>query len=479
MTPVPDFYVLLSSLFRQIKDSPEALPVIPENGWPIGSQERQLLVDFQEALITLKAREKGFQEKGFQEKDHTDQKIAGTVTGGNLRPEGERVRMLEQAALLEISQTLASALELKPGLILDQLRMIIEYTHAILYALEDSTLIALAVRSPQALEQRDAIRIPMNGPKTLAVLFNDHRPLRIANVWSDDPTAQFLRSFFNEQAAFLLIDVQAWMWVPLAVKGRVIGGIGIGHTEPDFFTAHHADLALTVANQAAIAMVNADLYEQAQTLAALQERQHLAQNLHDAINQSLFSAALIAEVLPRLWERDPEEARRSLEDLRRLTRGAMAEMRAMLVELRLSALTDAELSDLLRLLGHALTGRTNVPVTLEITGQGVLQEQGKMPADVQVAFYRICQEGLNNIAKHAKASEVTLELKYEADTVELRLHDDGRGFDPAHTLPGHFGLAMMRERAEAVGADLSILSQPGRGTEIVIRWEPQKDEPRV
>ena len=155
------------------------------------------------------------------------------------------------------------------------------------------------------------------------------------------------------------------MWVPLAVKGRVIGGVGVAHAEQDYFTAHHADLALTVANQAAITLVNAELYERAQTLAALHERQRLAQNLHDAVNQSLFSAGLIAEVLPRLWERDPDEGRRSLEDLRRLTRGALAEMRALLAELRPSILTDTDLGDLLHQLGSAFTGRTNIPVTCD------------------------------------------------------------------------------------------------------------------
>ncbi|MBK6325566.1 MAG: hypothetical protein IPF56_06425 [Chloroflexi bacterium] len=102
------------------------------------------------------------------------------------------------------------------------------------------------------------------------------------------------------------------MWAPLAVKGRIIGGIGVAHAEPDSFTVHHANLALIVANQAAITLVNAQLYEQAQTLATLEERQRLAQNLHDAVNQSLFSASLIAEVLPRLWERNPDEGRQSL-----------------------------------------------------------------------------------------------------------------------------------------------------------------------
>jgi GAF domain-containing protein len=88
------------------------------------------------------------------------------------------------------------------------------------------------------------------------------------------------------------------MWVPLAVKGRIIGGLGVAHARRNYFTAHHAALALSMADQAAITMVNSELYEHAQALAAFQERQRLAQNLHDAVNQSLFSAGLIAEVLP-------------------------------------------------------------------------------------------------------------------------------------------------------------------------------------
>jgi two-component system nitrate/nitrite sensor histidine kinase NarX len=254
------------------------------------------------------------------------------------------------------------------------------------------------------------------------------------------------------------------MWVPLAVEGRVIGGIGVAHRERDTFTAHHAELALTVANQAAIALLNAELYERAQTLAAFHERQRLAQNLHDAVNQSLFSAGLIAEVLPRLWERDSDEVRRSLEDLRRLTRGALAEMRALLAELRPSILTDTDLGDLLHQLASAFTGRTNVPVAVDVTGQG------HMPTEVQVAFYRVCQEGLNNVAKHADAGQVAIRLHYAEGAVQLRLCDDGRGFDPAHVSPGRSGLSMMRERAQAVGATLSIASQLDHGTVLSLDW---------
>ncbi len=411
-----------------------------------------------------------------------------------------KARTREQSTLLEISHILASTLELQPGLILDQLREIIAYSHAGLFALEDSKLVTLSVRGLPQLERSEPIQIHMQSPETLAALFNGHRPIRIADIWSDNPASQFLRSLLDEGAAVLLEGMKSWMWVPLAVKSRIIGGIGVAHKKRNYFTAHHANLALSVANQAALTMVNAELYEHAGELAALQERQRLAQNLHDAVNQSLFSAGLIAEVLPRLWDRDQVEARKSLEDLRRLTRGALAEMRELLAELRPSVLSDSSLGDLLRQLSNAFTGRTNIPVGVSIAGEHVL------PSEIQVALYRICQETLNNIAKHAGASRVEIELKYDASnapvpgkerpsssssqpsilqeiqvsSVEMVIRDDGLGFDSSQlSAPGHYGLGMMRERAEVVGADLSVTSQPGHGTEVKLHWpvSPKKEAP--
>jgi two-component system nitrate/nitrite sensor histidine kinase NarX len=268
----------------------------------------------------------------------------------------------------------------------------------------------------------------------------------------------------DDQTDLLLQGVHAWMWVPVAVKNRVVGSVGVAHVDKNYFTAHHADLALTVANQAAIALINAELFEHAQALAAMQERQRLAQNLHDAVNQSLFSAGLIADVLPRLWDRDQDEARKSLDDLRRLTRAAQAEMRALLAELRPSALTDTDLGDLLHLLGNALSARINIPVTVKVADEVIL------PAEVQVAFYRVCQEALNNITKHAKASRVDINLKHEGIGVELYICDDGKGFNPEQMFSGHYGLGMMHERADSVGARLTITSQPGHGAELNMYW---------
>jgi signal transduction histidine kinase len=161
-----------------------------------------------------------------------------------------------------------------------------------------------------------------------------------------------------------------------------------------------------------------------------------------------------------------------LEELRQLTRGALAEMRALLLELRPAALTETGLGDLLRQLAEAITGRARVPVTVTVEGQRPL------PPDVQVAFYRIAQEALNNVAKHAGASQVTVSLRcFPPDVggeqrggVELCIRDDGRGFELEAISPEHLGLSIMRERAESIGARLSIESQYGCGTDVVVVW---------
>jgi signal transduction histidine kinase len=196
----------------------------------------------------------------------------------------------------------------------------------------------------------------------------------------------------------------------------------------------------------------------------------LARDLHDAVTQTLFSASLIAEVLPRIWERNPDEGRRRLEELRQLTRGALAEMRTLLLELRPSALVDAALNDLLRQLAESITGWARVPVNVEVEGECTL------PPEVKVALYRIAQEALNNVAKHTGASQATVGLQRQPGQVRLRISDDGGGFDPEGVPPESLGLGIMRERAEAIGATLAIGSEVGRGTEVTVVWRKGSKE---
>ncbi|MEI7845139.1 MAG: response regulator [Chloroflexota bacterium] len=240
----------------------------------------------------------------------------------------------EQTTLLAISHTLASSLQFQPNLILKQLQEIIPYTQGGIFALESPALFSLALRGTHTLEQSDPVHILLNTPEALESLANANQPIRIADVWSTDPQAQFLRSVLDDDAAELLEGIHSWMWVPLAVQGRFLGGIGLAESTKNFFTAQHAELAQSVANQTAITLSNAKLAGQAQTLAVSEERLCLAHDLHDAVDQSLFSAGLIAEALPRLWDMDLPEGKRSLTELRLLIQGALSEMSTLLAELR-------------------------------------------------------------------------------------------------------------------------------------------------
>ena len=195
------------------------------------------------------------------------------------------------------------------------------------------------------------------------------------------------------------------------------------------------------------------------------ERTRLARELHDAVTQTLFSATLIADVLPELWELNLVEGRRRLAELHLLTRGALAEMRALLVELRPNALVEVPLPALLRQLTEAVTGRARINVQLNAVGQR------KLPAEAQVALYRIAQEALNNIIKHSHATQAMVTLRL-GDTVRLTVADNGAGFDPSTITAEHLGLKIMRERAEAIGAKFSLYSEPGEGAQISVIWQP-------
>jgi hypothetical protein len=161
-----------------------------------------------------------------------------------------------------------------------------------------------------------------------------------------------------------------------------------------------------------------------------------------------------------------------LAEVRELTRGALAEMRTLLLELRPSALADAELGDLLRQLAEATTGRARVLVDVQIEGEYSYGcTSSAMPPDVKVALYRIAQEALNNVAKHSGAGQATVRLCCGPERVALHVADNGRGFDVDAIPPDHLGVGIMRERSEAIRATLTIESEIGQGTDVTVVWD--------
>ncbi len=191
------------------------------------------------------------------------------------------------------------------------------------------------------------------------------------------------------------------------------------------------------------------------------------------MSQTLFSASIIAESLPRLWERKPQLVRERLGDLAQLTHGALAEMRALLLELRPHALTEESLPVLLKQLVGATASRTHTEILLEA------EPTQALPPEVQVALYRIAQEALNNMVKHAAATRAQVLLSETEAGVELRILDDGQGFDPETISAHQMGLRIMRERAGENEIALEIGQRSNGGAEIYARWvrpDPKKEE---
>lgn len=265
--------------------------------------------------------------------------------------------------------------------------------------------------------------------------------------------------------------IRAFMHIPVDIGGTFFGVFNVDFLEPRTFRREEVRAFTALAKRAALAIENARLYEQSRELAVYEERQRLARDLHDAVTQTLFSASLTAEVLPKIWERDQAEGARRLEELRMLTRGALAEMRTLLLELRPTTLIEADFEDLMGQLAEAIASRAGVEVNLEVEGSC------PMPAEVKVAVYRVAQEALNNIAKHAQAQAVDVMVKcHEKTGLTLQIKDDGKGIEEDKVHTGHLGLGIMQERAKEIGAELIISSEPGAGTHVQLTWQPDGSE---
>ncbi|KAB2351018.1 GAF domain-containing sensor histidine kinase [Actinomadura rudentiformis] len=306
----------------------------------------------------------------------------------------------------------------------------------------------------------------------LAAMLRDNEPKRLSDI-RREPEFEGWPSAHPVLKDFLGVPIQDGEDVLgiifLANKQNVPKGEG--------FTKSDEELLTLFAAHAAIAMTNARLYEHNRELTVVAERNRLARELHDAVAQKLFSLRLTAKAAAALAERDPARTVTELAQVERLAAEALAELRAVIFELRPADLVDGLAASLRK---HAEVLDRAYDTAVRFAGDGAVA----LPEDQEAALFRIAQEALYNALRHSGAGVVEVRLKGDGERVVLEVADDGAGFDPAalnggrggrkdpwpsEPPPGGLGLASMHDRARSIGGVLSIDAAPGAGT--VVRLE--------
>jgi len=263
-------------------------------------------------------------------------------------------------------------------------------------------------------------------------------------------------------AAPMLPGTRSELGVPIKVRGQVVGTLDVQSTESNAFDEDDLTTLQTLADQVAVAIENARLYEQAQQVATLEERQRLARELHDSVTQALYGVTLYAEAAARrLASGDVEGSADHLQELRETAQEALREMRLLIFELRPPVLEKEGLVAALQARLEAVEGRAGLETEFKVEGKGCL------PPEIEEGLYRIAQEALNNVLRHATARRVMVQLRFDEESVCLEVCDDGVGFDPTTAREkGGLGLRGMEERAARLGGRLTVESRPGGGTRV-------------
>jgi PAS domain S-box-containing protein len=449
--------------------SPERLDEVERETWDAVREGRPY--QFIYPLVTASGARRWVWEQGegIVSADGRTEAIEGFITDVTERMQAwerlevrvaERTRELE--TLLEVSRSVV-ALQSRDAAfeaIFDQLSRVVHFNGASVGLVEGAELTMIAIRRDGTFTAPSSVghRFPIVPDDAIWSPLRQGRPVITPDVRGDDPVARAYRHSVGELPGTLFAHVRSWMAAPLMVNDEMIGGLFLSSTASDSYTAHHAELVMAMANHAAIAIENARLHDQSRMVAVLEERQRLARELHDSVTQALFGISLHAETAQARMGHDPARAARSLDYVVELAQTGMAEMRALLFELRPESLEQEGLVAAIEKQAAALRARHHIAVETD------LGPEPDVPLPAKEALYRIAQEAMQNTIKHAEATTMRLRLHASATTVVLEVADDGKGFDAPAPVPGHIGLRSMPERAQRLGGACEIRSVAGGGT---------------
>jgi len=378
---------------------------------------------------------------------------------------GERRLSAQLEALFEASMTITAELELDRVLqrIVDLARSLIGAKYAALGVPSQSGSLEKFVVSGMTPDEIGAIGHPPTGKGLLGVLLREPRPIRLRHL-EDDPRAVGVNAGHPHMTNFL--------GVPIIFKGRLLGNLYLtDKIGADEFSEQDERLITMLAAQAAIAIENANLYKQVQRLAVLEERERIAMDLHDGIIQSIYAVGLMLEYAGLLFDEQPTDARKRLQEAIGGLNEVIRDIRNYILDLRPQRFQSKNLSAGLVDLVRAFKANTFIAVEMQTADRA----DADLTPDQSSGLFHITQEALANVAKHARARTVIMNLRREGPHVILSIRDDGRGFDlsTVQSYTGH-GLQNMQERARALGADLHVTSAPGQGTQVEVRLAVKK-----
>jgi signal transduction histidine kinase len=401
-------------------------------------------------------------------KDGKLSRIWGVQRDVTARREAEeelQQRTIELRALLAITRDLAGTLDLKPLLenLLSRLRTVFEFTGALVGMLDGDQAVVAAYDGPLPAETVLHLRVPSAGLLPLGELITTRQAMILDDIRITELVSPEVWSAIALRLPGITVVSRSWLMAPLVAKNQVIGVLVLNHLETGRFTRRQGELAEAFADHAAVAIENARLYGEARQLAALNERQRLAAELHDSVSQAIYSISLAAHTGLANLDRRPEHVRMLLNHILGLADAAFTDIRSLIFELRPESLARHGLVTAIERQAEGVHSREKVQVYLE------LGREPQVPIGVKEALYRIAQESMNNIVKHARAKTVWLRLAVEGAELCLEIRDDGKGFDPSVEFAGHLGLRLMRERAQQLGGTLTITSAPRAGTAVIAR----------
>ena len=336
----------------------------------------------------------------------------------------------------------------------------------------DEVLEAMDMDKGQAFrleqETQTLILVAHRGLPEKLVRFTARQPLETGAAGlaarESRPVVRRVLEYTDSRLKELVLEagIQFVISTPLMVKGKTVGVIELGAMTPRVVTPEELSLLTAIGHQIGVAVENAHLYEQAQQLAVIEERNRLARDLHDSVTQALYGVTLCAEAAARhLDAGDATTAAGQLREIQATTHEALREMRLLIFELRPPILKREGLAVALQTRLDAVEGRFGLAVHFVDRGNG------RLSPEIEEGLYRVAQEALNNVLKHACASSVTVSLQQQPERVSLEIWDDGIGFEPQVARErGGFGLRGMEERTAKLGGTINIQSRPGEGTKV-------------